>query len=384
MSLPLIGPMVRTVLRIFSIVIFVLTILSAYSGRLNPSYLSLTSMTILLLPYLGILTALLTLIWFVRGRWITGALGIATLAVVWVPLSAACPIAFSRNPEAGADSFSLLSWNFLHGQDQALNVQIGGGNKAVEYILEQDADIVCLQELVWWDSCDVPGLTEELKARVAKQYPYNAFEKGVDNHIFSKFPIKKISTTALSRRKLKPTDDRYNRHSGCYTLYEVTFPAHKLLIVNVHLLSPRLTAEEREVVTDIRSVDTAKKSAREIKGSILEKIKNAAITHDKELSILCRLLEGYDGPVIVCGDFNDVPESWAWRIMTKNGFKDTYQEVGFGPMITYNKHMFLFRLDQIFYRGNLRPLNIKKGSIRTSDHYPLKADFQFTASGQSE
>lgn len=46
-------------------------------------------------------------------------------------------------------------------------------------------------------------------------------------------------------------------------------------------------------------------------------------------------------------------------------------------MITYNKHLFWFHIDQILYRGAIRPLSVKKGSLKSSDHYPLTAEFEF-------
>lgn len=83
------------------------------------------------------------------------------------------------------------------------------------------------------------------------------------------------------------------------------------------------------------------------------------------------------GPMIICGDFNDVPESYAYRLLKGNDLKDAYVETGFGPMITYNAHAFWFHLDQIFYRGALRPLSVRKGKTKLSDHYPLFAEFEF-------
>lgn len=46
-------------------------------------------------------------------------------------------------------------------------------------------------------------------------------------------------------------------------------------------------------------------------------------------------------------------------------------------MITYNAHYFWFHLDQIFYRGGLRALSVKKIKTKVSDHYPLMAEFEF-------
>ena len=48
---------------------------------------------------------------------------------------------------------------------------------------------------------------------------------------------------------------------------------------------------------------------------------------------------------------------------------------GFGPMITYNARHLYFCIDHVLYRGALTPLYISKGTIKTSDHYPLTVDF---------
>ena len=116
---------------------------------------------------------------------------------------------------------------------------------------------------------------------------------------------------------------------------------------------------------------------RDSKNSILGKMRNAFSVQARQLELLCEILKDYKDPIVVCGDMNNVPESYTWRVMTRNGFKDAYSEVGFGHLITYNKHLFWLHLDQIMYRGALRPLNVKKNRIKTSDHFPLTATFEF-------
>ena len=98
---------------------------------------------------------------------------------------------------------------------------------------------------------------------------------------------------------------------------------------------------------------------------------------DRAADIL-RALDKVSGPLIVCGDFNDVPESWCYRLLRGDDLRDAYVETSFGPLITYNRHAFWFHLDQILYRGPLQALSVKKGRLRSSDHYPLLAEFEFT------
>ncbi|MDE7510540.1 MAG: endonuclease/exonuclease/phosphatase family protein, partial [Muribaculaceae bacterium] len=81
-------------------------------------------------------------------------------------------------------------------------------------------------------------------------------------------------------------------------------------------------------------------------------------------------------PTVICGDFNDVPASWTYRLFLKEGFKDAYCATNFFPTYTFYPHGFYFHLDQMLYRGDIRPLGVDRLDIRTSDHLPLLATFE--------
>lgn len=205
-----------------------------------------------------------------------------------------------------------------------------------------------------------------------------AFQAGIDNRVFSKFPIENIRTQDFIRQHLQADDPDYNYIPDRYSVYKVDVRGTEILLINTHLMSPRLSEEERKVVTNMKSLDKVEEGGKEIKNTILGKIQLSLQLHKKDLTILTKALANYKGPIVMCGDFNDVPESYAWRIMKKAGFEDAYTEVGFGPLITYNQHLFWLHLDQMLYRGDLRPLKFKKFSIKTSDHYPLMTTFEVT------
>lgn len=387
MFLPIVKPVVRIALRIVSIIIFALTIVSAYGGYADTRYVGFLGVMVMALPYLAILTMIITVLWFMAKRWITGGLGIATLVAIWGPLMGAFPLRAERNPSPGAQDFTLLSWNWLHGWDQNYDVRWDGNgirttnqpeNQSLQFILDTDADIVCLQECTAWNDSEPPRL-DSYRARWDKQYPHSAFEPGKDNRVFSKYPVRAVPMSTVLDNTLGGVPDYISdkRLLQFFSFYEVDVPNHPLLLVNVHLYSPGLTDHERNVVTDIRSVDTAKESASEFKSTIYSKLKFAFQCHREQLSLICDVVRKFQGPTIVCGDFNDVPESYAWRMLVKEGFKDAYAQVGFGPTVTYNKHLFWFHIDQIMYRGPLYPLSVRKGKIKTSDHYPLIATFEF-------
>ena len=80
----------------------------------------------------------------------------------------------------------------------------------------------------------------------------------------------------------------------------------------------------------------------------------------------------------MAGDFNDVPGCYTLEYLADLGFHNVYSEIGCGPDITYNSDRFYFRIDHVLYRGALQPLSIRRGRIRSSDHYPLIVDFAIT------
>jgi len=80
----------------------------------------------------------------------------------------------------------------------------------------------------------------------------------------------------------------------------------------------------------------------------------------------CRL------PVIVCGDFNDTPASYAYYQIAK-GLKDSFRESGAGKGFTYYSESFpSYRIDYILHTKTYNDYNhIVHTEMTVSDHYPL-------------
>ncbi|MDE6298612.1 MAG: hypothetical protein K2M10_03045, partial [Muribaculaceae bacterium] len=87
------------VMRIVSIIIFLLTLISAYGGKMNPEYLTFPAVLCLALPYFAILTGLLVIFWALNRKIIFTALGVVTILACAAPLRVAFPLSFSKTPE---------------------------------------------------------------------------------------------------------------------------------------------------------------------------------------------------------------------------------------------------------------------------------------------
>ena len=74
-------------------------------------------------------------------------------------------------------------------------------------------------------------------------------------------------------------------------------------------------------------------------------------------------------PVILCGDFNDVPYSYVYNLM-KGELVDGFKECGQGWMYTMRGKKRV-RIDYIFHDKSLTGISYKREDLSYSDHYPV-------------
>ena len=82
-------------------------------------------------------------------------------------------------------------------------------------------------------------------------------------------------------------------------------------------------------------------------------------------------------PIILCGDFNDVPNSYAYHHIGK-GMKNAFAEKGAGLGRTFSGIAPTLRIDNIFVNRQFdveQYLRVKK---RLSDHFPILTDIRFS------
>lgn len=361
----MVKPVVLICMKVISVIVFTFTILSSYGGHVNPQYLATPSLLCLVMPYMAFLCFILIAFWAVMRKIIFTALGVLTIIICLPSLSQAIPLGVSKKASPGAETFTIISWNILHTED--IRKPDYPGNRAVEFLVNSDADIICFAELYNFTPKELRKASRALIDSLTTIYPYKAGFNSSDIKVISKYPVKRMRMS-------------YHDISGYrFDFFKVYLPQDSLVVAMTHLYSYGLSDEERNVVTEIKSMETAKESVREFKGSILHKMKTAFRKRADNATELRGALDEIplSQPLIVCGDFNDVPASWTYNIIRGDDMKDAYSETNFGPAFTYNLHRFYFHIDQMLYRGNIKALDLKVGKINTSDHYPLIGTFEF-------
>ena len=362
----------RTLFLILDILVGICMFLSGYAGMFSPlQYSPLWGVLLLCFPFAfwtAVILFVVQLFWHRRGILVLALAFVAS----WGPVTTYFPLNVhigARKPAEGNSTFRLLTYNTANLLDQRPVEDRGDTtcNAMIEYIIQSKADVVCLQEAEKIGVFKKGNITREQFGTLNAIYPHIIIS-GKAQVILSKFPVESIHLLLVK-------NDFSNADLGAYRL---TMPnGQKVALFNVHLQSIGLNASDKSLYHDLTELKTD--DLRGAKSQLISKLANANERRARQAQQLLRFIRHYGGPdVIVCGDFNDVSGCFAIRTLEDAKFKDVYPQIGFGPMITFNANRFYFCIDHVLYRGDLKPLSIKKGSTKASDHYPLTVDFELT------
>ena len=82
--------------------------------------------------------------------------------------------------------------------------------------------------------------------------------------------------------------------------------------------------------------------------------------------------------VVVCGDFNDVPNSYAYYTVGK-GLQNTFNKKGAGIGRTFSHISSTLRIDHIFADKRFTVTQFVRNKKKISDHFPIVTDLTLQA-----
>lgn len=348
-----IGYLIRLVLLVLNILVAVGFLISAYSTYIYPVEHPVWSCTGLFFPFFIVGNVGFLLLWLCMKQWYA-LLPLFTLGAGWGSLSTYFPLGTAREPQG--DVIKLLTYN-TQGIAAAKEYSKEDGNPVLNYLAQSNADIICLQEFT------VSGKIKQKEVdRILSSYPYHKqvqIEGGSGLACYSRYPI-------LSGKRI----DYPSKYNGS-ALFRLKVGEDTLVLINNHLESNKLDMHDKEMYNDMLK-SPGEANVKSSGKHLLHKLAEAAAIRAPQADSVARVIERHPTPyILVCGDFNDSPVSYAHRVIGE-GLTDAYAEAGAGPGFTYNQNHFYFRIDHIFAGSGFRVLQCKVDrSIRASDHYPV-------------
>ncbi len=239
-------------------------------------------------------------------------------------------------------------------------------NKIFGFIKEEAADILCFQEFYYDRSGKFKTLDSILKFQDACFY-HTAYTSEVETNMyfsgiatFSKYPI-------INKGKLK-----FEQKSDNLCIFsDIVKGDDTIRVYNIHLESIRLSKEDEMFYDDIgnqNEQDGIKMGSRKI----LYKLKHAFIKRASQARTIAEHIKQSPYPVLVCGDFNDTPDSYAYHIVSQN-LRDAFVESGKGIGNSYNGKFPSFRIDYILHSPDFSAYDFEVKKADYSDHFPVVA-----------
>ena len=223
-------------------------------------------------------------------------------------------------------------------------------NEVIQYLMSQDADVICLQEVDVYKDAQFLTLPE-VRQTLSKKYPYSYIDFSVYNKrhqygtmVWAKYPL-------INKQSI-----HYETQGNLSNRCDMVVGKDTLRIINNHLESYKLESE------DLKDVDR-----------IEAKWKRAIPLRNAQARVVRREIEASPYPVIVVGDFNSVALSFAyWHISA--GLHDAWNETHFWEWgATYEYKGIGLRIDYILCSDPLKPVACEVKETTGSDHKPVVA-----------
>uniref|UniRef100_A0AB33IRN4 Endonuclease/exonuclease/phosphatase family protein n=1 Tax=Prevotella sp. GTC17253 TaxID=3236793 RepID=A0AB33IRN4_9BACT len=337
-----------------NIATIIVMLLVGFSDRLNPVDHPVLASAGLVFPVLLVINLGFTFFWVVfRLRMVL--IPLAGFLLCYAPIRTYCP--FNVRETAPEDAIKVLSYNVL--SFCGWETQPGEDNAILEYIVEQNADIVCLQEAM---PSGISQQRVEEKLKPLYQYCDTAVKgRGGDCiALYSKYPI-------ISRQRI-----HYASPGNLSMAYEVKINDDTVVVVNNHLETTGLSMEDKANFKQMVKGNVEAREAKTESKRLIDKLGEAAKKRGPQAEAVARFISEHKGrSIIVCGDFNDNPISYTRRTIARN-LTDCYVESGLGPGISYHHSGFFVRIDNIMCSDDWTPYGCRvDNSIKNSDHYPI-------------
>ena len=350
--------------------IAILFLLGCYASWFNATtYWYLGLLTLASLYFLLLLIIFIVFWLFAKPKFIF--ISIITIAVAWNPLGQIIRINQSEEFKIAKlpNSLRVMNWNIEHFNILEHKTHPEKKQEMLDLINKYSPDVACFQEMVGGDFDStainyVPRIAKELNFK----YYYYSYDKRDDfdgkHHYgiitFSRFPI-------IQKYTYGPPELNYN---SIFQSIDVAKNDDTFRVFNIHLQSLKFSDVSRQYIDDptLKGRIDIEKSK-----NIISKFKTGFAKRKLQSERVKKSMNESPYKVIVCGDFNDVPNSYAYNTIGK-GLKNAYAEKGSGIGRTFASISPTLRIDNIFVDKKLQVEQFARVKKKLSDHFPIIAD----------
>ncbi|MBC7890404.1 MAG: endonuclease/exonuclease/phosphatase family protein [Ferruginibacter sp.] len=272
----------------------------------------------------------------------------------------------------------VMSWNVAQFDIMKFKEQPGTYYEMISLVNEFRPDIACFQEMVSGDTLadlntpyyrkysfySVFDFVDKLKLP-HYFYSYNYKENFLSQQhfgiiIFSKYPI-------INRQTISNFPNDYN---SIFQYADIVKGDDTIRVFNCHLQSLRFSATNLKYLQNpsIKTDTDIEKSK-----NLLTKFRKGFLKRQVQADRIRAEINKSPHPVIICGDFNDVPNSYPYETIG-NGLQDAFVKKGAGMGRTFSGISPTLRIDNIFVDKRYSVNQFIRIPKKLSDHFPIITD----------
>lgn len=354
---------------IINTIVVLLFLLACINPLINPQNRPLFSLIGLTFPFL-LLVLLAFLIWwiFINRKW-------ALISAVAILLGGGqITNFFAFNFRAGFEEpkkethIRIASWNVARFIEMIKNNNKGSQTryKMLQQIRQVNADILCLQEFS--SSINPDWYNNIVAVSRGLGYPHYYFSHDWDGDrlfngsvIFSRYPIADTGLVRYPRPTLPEA----------LVFVDIRRGDEQIRVYTTHLQSNQFKQEDIAKIKELKGGKGIFGNATHIFSKLATAIEHRGLQAD----MVSNITNNSPYPAILCGDLNDVPNSYIYNTV-KGDLQDAFLQKGFGIGRTYNSISPTLRIDYIFADKRFKIHQFKRITTNYSDHYMIVADVE--------
>ncbi|MBK8041781.1 MAG: endonuclease/exonuclease/phosphatase family protein [Haliscomenobacter sp.] len=308
----------------------------------------------LIYPWLALANLGFIILWLARKPRVWALLSAFTLLLGWSHFKGLVGMHIASG-EGEEDLVQIMSYNVRrfqpYGQEKIVRISDAEWETSLK---KHRPDILCAQEYETGPGLPVGAICQ------SQGLVYQDVRSRNELAIFSKYPILRTGT------------HMFNSYYG-FQYADLQLGDRILRVYNVHLQSNAITGIAARIVEegDLKE----KRTWKDIRG-MLGRYRRAAKIREEQAEVLASHLRKSPYPVILCGDLNDVPQSFVYH-QVAFGLQDAFQTAGKGLGVTYAGPVPGLRIDVILASPSVHVEDCRIGRREFSDHLPVVAQIHW-------
>lgn len=267
------------------------------------------------------------------------------------------------------NTLRILHWNVESWDNYFDKIDDNYKPEMMNLIKEENADILCFEEYADFKNvADSGSHVSEIKKLGFPYYlsaPTDTTSKRITKGviIFSKYPI--INSGILS----------YGKHTQAEHLIFIDINNGKdtFRIFTTHLQSVRFEDKDYQSLYNLKK---ARDPGYHDSKDIVSKLRKGYIFRYEQAKIVKQKIEESPYPVVITGDFNDVPNSNTYFTI-RGKLQDTFLKKGYWIGRTFRFISPTLRIDYILADKKFKVNQFRVIHVPYSDHYPIEADLAY-------